>query len=181
MTERPQAPEAALFKARVDVVTLDGEPISWDFPVLSTTDRERVDFEIRERLAANAGLDQDQIRVTYPAGPWNEPLDRDLQIIGSGPDRRPRSQPAAPPQQPPQAPRRPQPQGLWPPHLGAMPNQSQDRLAAAAAELAFQLFQWAEKYRLSSSEYYFQMARALEAHAGQLVLAERATQPRRPS
>lgn len=163
---------------RVQVQPLEGDLITWTYPVISGTAPEQVQYEIVARLFQNKGLQHDTIKIQYPLGPWNEPLDRDVPVIGTGPkapDPRPES--FRPPQQAVPEPPRPQPPKGY--DLGPLPevNVREGSEGAISSHLLQLLETWAATHKLSSAEYYLFLSRALTSHAARLVTIER--RPRR--
>lgn len=164
---------------RVQVMPIEGDLITWTYPVISGTAPDQVMSEIVARLFQNKGLQHDTIKIQYPLGPWNEPLDRDVPVIGTGPkapDPRPES--FRPPQAPPSETKAhvPPPRGY---DLGPLPevNVREGNEAGIQAHLQQTLESWAATHKLSSAEYYLFLSRALTSHAARLVTIER--RPRR--
>lgn len=160
-----------LSTAIVDLKTTEDEPIRWSFPVVTGTSHEHCVAGIRERLLQNPAVDMTTVRVTYPAGPWNQPLDRDIPVIGTVPVNPPPSRPTTPPPSNP-------PKREW--DMGPLPevNQRQPAEQQAAADLDVMLIAWSQKHQLSSAEYYLFLSRALATHAMRLVSLERRPQRR---
>lgn len=164
MTEPPN--QTGLTTVRVQVQPVEGDLITWTFPVIKGTAPEQVDYEVVARLFQNKGLLHDTIKITYPFGVWNEPLDRDIAVIGTGPKCPAPTQP--PPQfQPPAA--------VHNGHgMGPLPDPRERKSAGdnAQAHLAQFLAGWAGQHQLSSAEYYLYLSRALSSHAAQLTALE---------
>lgn len=167
-----------LTTVRVQVQPVEeGDLITWTFPAITGTAREQVEYEVVARLFPNKGLLHDTIKITYPFGVWNEPLDRDVPVIGTGPkcpDPRPEPPRPAPPFQPQFQPPAPNGHGMGP---LPDPRQQKARGDDAQAHLAQFLAGWAGQHQLSSAEYYLYLSRALMSHAAQLTALE--ARPRR--
>ncbi len=159
--------------AVVTFISPSGDAVRWSFPSVPDTPVEQVHAEVRARLAADPNIDLATVQIQYPAGPYNQPLDRDGLILGAEMPR-----PVQPP--PRQAPRPAAPQSLLvdaplgasPGYLGPLPTESPVR-ADPAKDLEQLLSAWAIRHRLSAARYYAYISNAQLQHATRLAQAER--------
>ena len=146
----------------VDLI-IGGDPVRWTYPAARNCPTEFVRREIEERLRAARVTDFTHLSIQYPAGPWTEPLDRDIPVIGAD---------LAP--QPPRLPAPPQPAApAAQPGFTPLPGAAPKPAGAPRKELAAFLGQLAARHHMSGADLYHTLALAMADHSAYLVDLER--------